>query len=134
MAAKLAPYITECQRQFENCLYSSTALYENIKLNQRVRMVAVVVPLVLGSIAGWNVLASYTQEWVKIITALCAFIAGLVPSILNSLKFDENLDLCFSVAVDYTNLRDRFRHAAQITAHKGVAEMEKEFNYLREQM
>jgi hypothetical protein len=131
---KLKPLIDECKRQYDNCLYTSTALFEYVKFLRCIRVTTVIVPLVLGSLAGWSVLNAYDDKEVRVFTAACAFIAGLVPSIMSALKFDESLDRCKTLANEFSNLKDRFRQAAEITAHKGVAELEATFNQLREQL
>ncbi len=131
---KLKPLIVECKRQYDNCLYTSTSLFEYVKFLRCIRITTVVLPLVLGSPAGWSVLNAYEDKGIRLFTAACAFIAGLVPSIMSALKFDESLDRCRTLANEFANLKDRFRQAAEITAHKGVAELEKEFSQLREQM
>ena len=130
---KLAPLVKECKRQYDNCLYTSTALFEYVKCLRMVRTISVIVPLVFGGVAGWNVLTGSDDMRVKVFTAACALIAGLVPSIMAALKFDDSLDHCKMLANEYKNLQDRYRQAAEITAHKGKAELEKEFMQLREQ-
>lgn len=131
---KIKPLIAECKRQYDNCLYTSTALYEYVKCLRLIRTVSVIVPLVFGGLAGWNVLTGSDDMRVKIFTAGCALVAGLVPSIMAALRFDESLDHCKMLANQFKNLQDRFRQAAEITAHKGKAELEKEFHQLREEL
>src|SRR5436190_4584307 len=134
MAGKIAPLVTECQRQVENCLYTSTALFEYIKWQEKVRFWGATLPLLLGGLATWNVLVEYKEPWVKFMTAIAAFLAGLIPALLNAVKYNENLDRCKSVANEFKNLQDRFRQAAIHTSHKGLAEFEKEFMLLMDRM
>ena len=63
-----------------------------------------------------------------------AFAAGLIPALLTAVKFNESLDRCRAAASEFKNLQDRFRQAAQITAHKGLAEFEKDFRELMRRM
>ena len=134
MAAKIAPLVRECQRQVENCLYTSTALFEVIKWQEKIRVYGAAIPFVLGSLATWSVIADSAILWVKYATAGAAFVAGLIPALLTALKFTEGLDRCKAAAFEFKNLQDRFRQAAEITAHKGFVEFEKEVKALMERM
>ena len=134
MASRIVPLVKECQRQVENCLYTSTALFILIKRLRGIRIGAAIVPLVLGSFATWNVLTDSTYEWAKTVTALCAFLAGLIPAIVTTVKLDDNLDRCNLLANEFKNLQDRFRQAACFTSAKGLEAFEAEFSDLREKL
>ena len=134
MASKTVPLVKECQRQVENCLYTSTALYILIKRLQGIRIATAIVPLVLGSFATWNVLTESNYQWAKTITAVCAFLAGLIPAIVTTLKLNENLDYCNLLANEFKNMQDRFRQAACFTSAKELEAFEKEFCQLRDQL
>lgn len=134
MASKIEPIVRECQRQVENCLYTSTALFEVIRWQECLRFWGSALPLILGSFATWNVLTAANDPRVKVITALCAFLAGLIPAIYSALKIDESLDHCRAVASEFKNIQDRFRQAAQIVAPKGLAELEQEFKAVMNRM
>lgn len=134
VAGKIAPLVTECQRQVENCLYTSTALFEVIKWHEKIRVWGAAVPFVLGSLATWGVLADAGVPWLKYVTAAFAFLSGLIPALLTTVKFNEGLDRCKATACEFKNLQDRFRQAAQITAHKGLVEFDKELRLLMDRM
>ncbi len=134
MASQIVPLIKECERQVENCLYTSTALYILVKRRQRIRTAASIIPLVLGSFATWNVLTESDYVWATTVTALSAFVAGLIPAIMATLKWNENVDLCNLVANEFKNMQDRFRQAAFFTSTKGLDAFEKEFCELRGQL
>lgn len=134
MASKIVPLVTECQRQVENCLYTSTALFILIKRLRAIRIAAAIVPLILGSFATWNVLTESDYQWAKTLTALCAFLAGLIPAIVTTVKLDDNLDRCNLLANEFKNMQDRFRQAACFTSAKGLEAFESEFNQLRDRM
>lgn len=134
MASRIVPLIKECERQVEACLYTSTALYILVKRLQRIRTGASIIPLVLGSFATWNVLTESDYPWAKTVTAVCAFLAGLIPAIMTALKWNENVDLCSLVANEFKNMQDRFRQAACFTSTKGLEAFEKEFYQLRDQL
>lgn len=134
MASKIVPLVTECQRQVENCLYTSTALFILIKRLRAIRIAAAIIPLILGSFATWNVLTESNYQWAKAITALCAFLAGLIPAIVTTVKLDDNLDRCNLLANEFKNMQDRFRQAACFTSVKGLEAFESEFVQLRDRM
>jgi hypothetical protein len=134
VASKIVPLVKECHRQVENCLYTSTALFILIDRLRNIRILAAVVPLVLGSFATWNVLTESHYQWAKTVTALSAFLAGLIPSIVTAVKLDDNLDRCNLLANEFKNMQDRFRQAACFTATKGLEPFEKEFTELRDRM
>ncbi len=134
MASKIGPLVKECQRQVENCLYTSTALFILSKQLRTIRIVTAIVPLVLGSFATWNVLTESNYHWAKTLTALCAFLAGLIPAIVTAVKLDENLDRCNLLANEFKNMQDRFRQAACFISAKGLEAFESEFNQLRDHM
>lgn len=134
MASKVVPLVRECQRQVENCLYTSTAFFIVIDRLRTIRIAAAVVPLVLGSFATWNVLTESKYLWAKGITALCAFLAGLIPAVVTAVKLDDNLDRLNVLANEFKNMQDRFRQAACVTAMKGLEPFESEFSQLRDRM
>ena len=135
MAKSRAPAIAEeCKRQSESCLFTSTAFFEYAKYLRDVRRWTVIIPLTLGSLASFSILANSTDPTIRVVTALCSFVAGLIPSLRAALKADENLDACCLYANEFKNLQDRFRTAAQIDALKGTTELERTFNQLREQI
>ncbi|MGA7764917.1 MAG: hypothetical protein WCA27_01705 [Candidatus Sulfotelmatobacter sp.] len=84
----------------------------------------IVAPLILGSMAGWKLLTGYDLAAVRIFTAVCAFLAGLLPSVYAALKFDDHLDESKHLAGEFKNLQDRFRQAALVSSRKPFPEFE----------
>src|SRR5262245_31811853 len=75
--------IVECRRQEESCLYMSTTLYEWLKSLRWWRIVFVIVPIILGALATWPLLAKLPElQWV---TGACALLAGVMPAIYKAL-------------------------------------------------
>ncbi len=116
MGSKNTELALECKRQSEGCLYTSTTLFIWLKFLKGVRLCFIIIPLVAGGLAGWNVLTNLDLEGVKLFTAGCAFVAGLMPTIYSALKFDENLEKCARLAGEFKNLQDRFRQAALVSS------------------
>ena len=58
MNDKASVIIKECEREEENCLYSSTTFYFWLKSLRRIKTFFIVIPLLLGGFSGVKVLAS----------------------------------------------------------------------------
>jgi len=128
MGTKAAGLVTECKRQVENCLYTSTAFFIWLRLLRYVRLFFIVTPLVLGSAASWKLLTHSDLQTVKLFASVCAFFAGLLPTIYAALKFDDTLEQVKKAAAEFKNVQDRFRQVAIISSKKPFAEFEADFN------
>lgn len=126
MTTKNAELALECKRQSESCLYTSTALFIWLRWLRALKVVFLIVPLVLGSLASWQALKQSDFQSVKLFTSLCAFLAGLLPTVYAALKLDHHLTECCHLAGEFKNLQDRFRQAALVSARKPFAEFEQD--------
>jgi hypothetical protein len=134
MASQRAELILECKRESENCLYTSTSLFIWLRWLRGLRLVFLVLPLILGSLAGWKVLNATTSEPVTILVAVCAFVAGLLPSIHAALGLDESIGECARLAGEFKNLQDRFRQVALISSKKPIDAFENDFQALMQRL
>jgi hypothetical protein len=98
--------IDECRRMEESCLYTSTTLFEWLKCLRFWRALFVVLPIVLGGVAAWPLLAH--RDDYKWVTGVCALLAGLAPAIYKALDFDVNLNGIAQFANLSKSLQDRF--------------------------
>ena len=126
MASKNAELALECKRLSESCLYTSTTFFIWLQCVRGVKIVFIVVPLMLGSFATWDILTGSDLKSVKVFTSICAFLAGLLPTIYAALKFDDHLEECSHLAGEFKNLQDRFRQAALVSSGKPFADFEKD--------
>lgn len=88
----------------------------------------------LGSLATWKVVAgadSYSAKW---FAAVCAFLAGLLPSIYSALKLDDRLAEAARLAAEFKNLQDRFRQAALVSSLKKCGDFETDFSALMQRL
>lgn len=109
--------IDECRRQEESCLYMSTTIFEWLRSLRRWRVAFVVVPIVLGGLATWPLLAKKVEfEWV---TGVCALLAGLAPAVYKALDLDVSLQALASSAHQFKSLQDGFRQAWRVTSLGG---------------
>src|SRR5438045_3265633 len=134
MTSKNAELALECKRQQESCLFTSTALFIWLRHMRILRVLFLIVPLILGSLAGWQLLKQSHLESAKLITSICAFLAGLLPTIYAALKLDDHLAECQHLAGEFKNLQDRFRQAALISSRKSFAEFELDVRPLIERL
>ncbi len=126
--------IAECQRQEENCLYTSTTFYIWLRKVRRRSRFFIVAPIVFGALATWSVLDQPEVPWVKWLTATLALLAGLLPAIYEALKLDVHIDVVRAQAAEFKNLQDRFRQASQITALGPLDEFKAEFDSLMQRV
>lgn len=120
--------IQECRRMEESCLYTSTTLFEWLKSLRRWKVFFVVIPILLGGVATWPLLAK--QESYKWVTGICALLAGMAPAIYKALDFDVNLSGIAQHAQVAKGLQDGFRQAWRVTALGSFEEFKKEFDDL----
>jgi hypothetical protein len=132
MDERITTLVSECKRQEESCLYTSTTLFEWLKSLRWWRVVFVVAPILLSGVATWPLLTKQSgYEW---LTGGCALLAGLVPAIYKALHFDVSLETLTKHAHQFKILQDRFRQAGSITALSGFDDLQAEFRKLMDQM
>lgn len=126
--------IQECRRQEETCLYTSTSLLIWLRRLRQWQIVSVAAPLILGGIAGWNMLGKVSSQEVQWFAGVCALLAGIVPAVFAAVKFDDRLALCKVLSAEFKNLQDRFRQLAITGGGKTFDQVETEFRPLMDRM
>lgn len=134
MASRNTALALECKRLSESCLYTSTQFFIYVRWLRWIRIGFVAIPLVLGSLATWKVVSGAESYGAKWFAAICAFLAGLLPSIYSALKLDDRLAEAARLAAEFKNLQDRFRQAALVTALKKCSDFEAEFATLMQRL
>jgi hypothetical protein len=134
MPSKSVELALECRRLSESCLYTSTSFFVWLKTLRAIKVAFIAVPLVLGSFAGWKFLTSFDMQWVRVATALSAFIAGLLPAVYSALKLDDHIEECRNLAGEFKNLQDRFRQVALVSSKKSFSEFEQDVNPIMERL
>jgi hypothetical protein len=114
--------VDECERQFENCGYTSTSFIIWLRLLRWVRTFCLIAPVAAGAIATWKIVAQSSPIW----TAVFALLATVIPLVYRASKLDETISEYQLLAGEFTNLRDRFRQLAKISSQKSFAEFEAE--------
>lgn len=123
----------ECVRQFDNCRYTAAALFEWHKRARLWRGTFLIAPIILGGFASSQLLLQVGQ-YGKIFGALCGLLAGFCPAIFKALNLDHHVEGIIRAANEFTNLRDRFRQAATVTAHVPFEEFKAAFEVLMDRM
>ena len=90
------------------------------------RIAFVIVPIIFGAFAGWDLLQGQDGE-VKTVTATLALLAGLVPTIYAALKLDEHLPTAARLAGEYKNLEILFSDLGQLGPTKTFEQFEVEY-------
>lgn len=130
MSTKSGELALECRRQSESCLYTSTSLFVWLRFLGAAKLFFTVTPLLLGALASWKLLTGSELPSIKVFTAVCAFVAGLLPTVYSALKYDEYLAHCRQLAGEFKNLQDGFRRAGLVASRKAFKEFEDEVNVL----
>jgi hypothetical protein len=126
--------IAECRRQEESCRYTGSNLYIWQKHASRWKAAFLIAPIVLGGIASSQILSSFGGEVGSTIAAFLSLLAGFFPAIYVSLNLDMQVAAIGRAAAEFTNLRDRFRQAANIKSHAPYDEFQAEFEVLMDRM
>jgi hypothetical protein len=105
----------QCKEQWERCLYTSNTLMVWLRTLRVTRVAFVVIPIVFGALASWEILKGNNRF--EYITATMALVAGLVPAIYAALKLDEHLPTATRLAGEYKNLEIIFADLGRIGPH-----------------
>jgi hypothetical protein len=122
--------VDECQRQHENCSYTSTTFTIWLRFLRSIRFFCLTAPVIFGAIATWKVVAQNSPTWGAVFTLL----ATVIPPAYRASKTDAAIDEYTTLTGEFTNLRDRFRQAALISSHKPFPEFEAETHPLLDRM
>jgi len=131
MNEKAIAIAQEARRQEESCLYTSTMLYMWLRQVRRQNTFFVIMPIILGALAGFSVLKDALEPWA---IALLAFLASLFPALANGLKIQTSVTEISSSAAAFKSLQDHFRQLATITVLADSDGAEKELRELMDRL
>lgn len=126
--------VKECQRQYDACRHTAAALYIWQKHARFWRATFLIAPIILGGFAGSQILGQNAGEAGKIGAAFCSVLAGFFPAIFKALNLDMHLTSIGRSATEFTNLRDRFRQAANVKSLEPFEAFQAEFEGLMDRM
>jgi hypothetical protein len=112
--------IAECQRQSENCNYTSLTFTIWLRFLRSTKAFCLTAPVIFGALATWKVVEQGSPIWGAVWTLL----ATVVPPAYRASKTDAAIAEYTTLTGEFTNLRDRFRQTALISSHKPFSEFE----------
>jgi len=131
---RTAHLVRECLRQYDACRHTAAALYIWQKHARLWRAVFLIAPIILGGFAGSQILGQSAGEAGKIGAAFCSVLAGFFPAIFKALNLDMHVTSIGRSATEFTNLRDRFRQAANVKSLEPFETFQAEFESLMDRM
>jgi hypothetical protein len=118
--------LKECKRQVENCETTVAGMFAVVKRLSFWRLWMSASGVVFGAFSGISLLeAQAIQAWI-IVASLSAFLAGLMPTLIKALGLDEGIADARACAGEFTNLRNRFRYAANVYSELFLEELKRE--------
>ena len=112
----------ECCRQSENCKYTALSFVIWLRVLRWIRTSSLALPIVFGSLATWSVVTKSHSY----IGAVFTLLATVIPVTYRASKVDEGIRQYQRKSGEFTNLRDDFRRAAEIGAHKDFQAFERD--------
>ena len=119
-----AALVRECEREEENCLYTSTSFFIWVRCLRYLRGV-----LWIGAVAGSAVAASHILRGdpsYRILMAAAALAAVILPGIGRAVRIDAAIRDYAAAAAAFKNLQSEFRRAVQVWSLKPYPEFESE--------
>lgn len=116
--------ISECAKEEENALYTSTNFFIWLRILKGVR-----ATLWIGGAVGSIFAASHILRGVgdgKIVMAAFALAGVLLPGIAKAIKIDALIRDYAEAAAKFKNLQGEFRRARLVWSHKPLADFEEE--------
>lgn len=122
--AARAELITECKREEENCLYTSTSFFiwlRTLKITRAVLWAGGAI----GSIVSASSILGGGQRW-PILMAGFALAGVLMPGLIKAVRLDSAIKNYARAAATFKNLQGEFRRAAKVWSNKSFPEFEAE--------
>jgi hypothetical protein len=130
MKAESQALIDECRRQEESCRYTAASLYVWQKHARLWKVAFIVAPIILGGIAGSQILGLMESGAGQIVGLFCGLLAGFFPAIYAALDMGMQVNEIGRAAAEFTSLRDRFRQLANVTSKSPFNEFQAAFEIL----
>lgn len=122
--------LEECNREAENCQYTSLSFTIWLRRLRGRRTASMILPVVFGCLATAQIVTHYMPAMAAVFTLL----ATAIPLVYRASKTDKTIAQFTRLAGEFTNLRDRFRQLGEVGIHKEVAVFETEFRVLMARM
>ncbi len=119
----------QCKEHWERCFYTSNSLLIWLRALRYLRIGFVTVPILFGALASWDLLTSSDQF--RLLTAVLALMAGVIPAVYAALKLDEHIPTAARLAGEYKNLEIIFSDLGALGQHKALEQFEAEYKEAR---
>lgn len=131
---RIGELVKECARQAESCAYTGANLYIWQKRASLWRAGFLVAPIIAAGFSTSQLFTESLGPTGKIVAAFVGLLAGFFPAIFIALNMDMRVVEIARSAAEFTNLRDRFRQAGNISRHEPFDEFKAEFEALMDRM
>ena len=131
---RVSELVKECGRQAESCAYTGANLYVWQKRASLWRAAFLVAPIIAAGFSTSQLFTESLGPTGKIFAAFIGLLAGFFPAIFIALNMDMRVVEIARSAAEFTNLRDRFRQAANVSQYAPYDEFKAEFEALMDRM
>lgn len=111
-------------------MYTAASLHIWQKHARRWKVAFIVAPIVLGGIAGSQILGALGENAGKYVGLFSGLLAGFFPAIYAALDLGMQVREIGRSASEFTSVRDRFRQLANVISYKDFAEFSASFEVL----
>jgi hypothetical protein len=122
--AALAALIAECEREEENCLYTSTTFFIWLRTLKTMRAGLWTLGAVGSIVSAKSILGS--DHAYPVVIAGLALTGVLMPALIKAVRIDSAIGEYAAAAAAFKNLQGEFRRAARVWSNKPFAEFEAE--------
>lgn len=116
-AEEHAALIQEATRRWESCLYTSGALFEQLRYLREVKVGFVIASAGIATFAGAEGLFRFLPPNFEPVPVFLAVIAGLLPTLYGALKFDDGLERARALSGEYKTLEYEYRYLITVAKH-----------------
>ena len=116
--------IAECEREEENCLYTSTSFYIWLRILKATRAGLWTLGAI-GSIVSANSILRGWQDY-QVVIAAFALAGVIMPGLIKAVQLDAAIKDYAAAAASFKNLQGEFRRAAKVWSSKPFADFEAE--------
>lgn len=131
---RVSELVKECERQAESCAYTGANLYTWQKRASLWRAAFLVAPIIAAGFSTSQFFTDNLGTTGKIFATFTGLLAGFFPAIFIALNMDMRVVEIARSAAEFTNLRDRFRQAANVSQFAPFDEFKAEFEALMDRM
>lgn len=109
--------IREATRRWESCLYTSGALFEQVRRLREIKVGFIMANVAIAAVAGAEGLFRFLPPEYEPVPVFLAVIAGLLPTLYGALKFDDGLEQARALSGEYKTLEYEYRYLITVATH-----------------